>query len=91
MRTGLARKGTLTVGRDADLLLIDPECVRALEDDSIRSKVQWTPYAGRKVRGRMVSVYLRGRQICDEGRIVAPLGVGEFVAGTGHAHDRMKK
>lgn len=74
-RYGLAGKGSLAPGADADLVLADLSGTRVLRDDDIRSKAGWTPYAGRTVRGRVVASYLRGQ----------PTGelVGRFLPGPG--------
>lgn len=74
------RKGSLEVGADADLALVDLAAERTLDDASVVSKAGWTPYAGRKVRGRPVMVFSRGRLIAEQGRPVGEPGWGRFVS-----------
>ncbi|MDX3849211.1 dihydroorotase family protein [Streptomyces sp. AK02-01A] len=78
------RKGRLAAGADADLALVDPDAERTLRDEDMLSKAGWTPFHGRRVRGRVVRTYLRGRLIAEEGK---PSGegerAGEFVPGAG--------
>lgn len=57
------RKGSLLLGADADIVLVDPTASRTLRDADVLSKAGWTPYAGRTVTGRAVSTYLRGQLI----------------------------
>ena len=71
-RFGLPKtKGRIEVGCDADLALVDlqSEVVVRLEELFYRHKQ--TPYAGRKLRGRVVRTLLRGRTIFRDGIIVA--------------------
>src|SRR5581483_7401099 len=63
---GLAGKGRVEPGADADLALIDPHAGWTLSDDDVISKAGWTPYAGREVRGRVVATLLRGRVIARD-------------------------
>lgn len=59
---GLARKGRIEPGRDADLVLVDPEERHEIAGDRLHSKCGWTPYEGREgifpeltiVRGEVV-------------------------------------
>ncbi|MEU3185798.1 dihydroorotase family protein [Streptomyces sp. NPDC006923] len=78
------RKGRLAAGADADLALVDPDAERTLRDEDMLSKAGWTPFHGRRVRGRVVRTYLRGRLIAEQGK---PSGgaerAGEFVPGAG--------
>ena len=81
-RYGLAGKGRLAPGADADLVLVDPSSQSLIADEGVHSKAGWTPYAGRAVRGSVVSVLLRGVPVVDNGRVVtAPSG--QFMAGPG--------
>src|SRR5581483_4449768 len=60
---GLAGKGRVEPGADADLALVDPQARWTLTDDVVISKAGWTPYGGREVQGRVIATLLRGRVI----------------------------
>lgn len=79
------RKGALQVGSDADLVLVDLTAERTLEDAAVVSKAGWTPYAGRRVRGRPVMTFSRGRLVAQDGRPVGEPGWGRFLPGPGAA------
>jgi len=73
------RKGTLQVGADADVVLVDLTQERILHDQDVVSKAGWTPYAGRRVRGRVVATFVRGQQVAANGRPTGTLGWGQWV------------
>jgi dihydroorotase (multifunctional complex type) len=77
------RKGRLAPGSDADLILVDLGAERVLEDAAIISKTGWTPYAGRRVRGRVVKTLCRGVVVAEDGRPVADPGTGRYLPGPG--------
>jgi dihydroorotase len=58
---GIAGKGRIAVGYDADLTIVDLKAERVIEDKWIGSKCGWTPFAGRKVKGWPVGTLVRGR------------------------------
>lgn len=79
---GLASKGRIQVGADADLVVWDPEAERVLGPDTLHENVDWTPFAGLRVRGVPEWVLGRGEFLVEEGRAVAPEGRGRFLERT---------
>ncbi|AGN00491.1 dihydroorotase [Salinarchaeum sp. Harcht-Bsk1] len=43
---GLDRKGRIEAGRDADLVLVDPDATRPISGEDLHSNCEWTPFEG---------------------------------------------
>jgi dihydroorotase len=78
---GIAGKGRIAVGYDADLTVVDLKKERVIENAWIGSKCGWTPFAGRKVKGWPVGTVVRGRIAMWDGELGqaggAPVRFGE--------------
>ncbi|CAN7723454.1 dihydropyrimidinase [Rhizobium sp. LjRoot98] len=78
---GLApRKGTIGIGNDADLVLFDPASSRTISNENLHHAVDYSAYEGMRVRGRVVSVLLRGKQIVRDGEFCGEAGYGKFLS-----------
>jgi dihydroorotase len=69
---GIARKGRIAVGYDADLTVVDLKRRETITDQWVASRAGWTPYAGMAVTGWPVGTVLRGSRVMWEGELVAP-------------------
>ncbi len=66
----LPTKGRIEGGRDADLVLVDPDDVREIDGETLHSKCEWTPFDGHEgvfpeltmVRGTIVYERSDGRE-----------------------------
>ncbi|MFA5313487.1 MAG: hypothetical protein WC375_09270, partial [Methanomassiliicoccales archaeon] len=61
--------GGISVGYDADLMVIDPGRTVRIVGESLHSKCGWTPFEGWDAIFP-VSVFLRGEELIKEGSIV---------------------
>ena len=73
---GLERKGRLEVGADADIAIVDLDAELEISDDIVLSKIGWTPYAGRRVRGLVTTTLVRGRVVFKDGEVIGEPGWG---------------
>jgi dihydroorotase len=69
---GLAGKGRLAEGYDADLTIVDLKARRTLTHDGMASRVGWTPYDGMTVTGWAMATIIRGRVVMRDDELVAP-------------------
>lgn len=74
------QKGTIQIGSDADLTIIDPNATTVLEAKNMQTACGWIPYEGWKLKGHVVSTVLRGNVVMDHGKILGKPGNGKFVA-----------
>jgi len=76
---GLANKGSVEVGRDADLVLFDADASRTLRQTGLHHSSDFTPYEGLAVRGAVQSVLLRGEPVVRDGVFAGRRGAGRFI------------
>ena len=69
---GIARKGRVAVGYDADFTIVDLKRKETIRDEWIASRAGWTPYHGKSVTGWPVGTFVRGAKVMWEGEIVTP-------------------
>jgi dihydroorotase len=69
---GIANKGRIAVGYDADLTVVDLERSETIRNDWIASRSGWTPYDGVQVKGWPVGTVVRGVRVMWEGQLVTP-------------------
>jgi len=73
---GIARKGRLATGYDADLTIVDLKRRETITNDWIASRAGWTPYDGETVTGWPVGTVVRGNVVMWQGELVTP-GIGQ--------------
>jgi dihydroorotase len=69
---GIAGKGRIAVGYDADFTIVDLKRRETIENSWIASRCGWTPYDGVEVTGWPVGTIIRGRRVMWEGELVTP-------------------
>jgi dihydroorotase len=69
---GVARKGRIAVGYDADFTVVDLNRQATITNDWIASRSKWTPYHGRTVTGWPIGTLIRGRRVMWDGSLVTP-------------------
>lgn len=69
---GIARKGRIAVGYDADFTIVDLKRVETITDRWIASKCGWTPYDGKQVTGWPIGTVVRGNVVMWDGALETP-------------------
>lgn len=67
---GIAGKGRIALGYDADFTIVDMRERRTIENGWIASRAAWTPYDGREVTGWPKGTIIRGNRVMWEDEIV---------------------
>ena len=73
------RKGQLAEGADADIVVYDPNGTSRITAKDQIANVDYAPYEGFEVAGRIAQVWLRGTLAVDEGKVLEDRG-GQFIA-----------
>ncbi len=76
---GLRSKGAIEPGRDADLVLFDPEARRTIRTADLHHTSDYTPYEGLAITGAVRSVFVRGNPVILGEAFVGHRGFGRFV------------
>jgi len=74
------RKGVLTPGSDADIIIVDPAQEWTLGLESAKTALEYTAYEGYRAKGRVVKTFVRGTLVAEDGEIVCKAPLGRFVA-----------
>lgn len=73
------RKGTIQVGSDADLVIVDLDKKAKMTVRPEHGCYDYTPYEGWEVKGWPVLTMLRGNVLVEKGRLVAEPGIGKYI------------
>ena len=76
---GCEDKGSLAVGKDADIVLYDPEKTFTVHTDNMHSAYDHTIWEGHTFHGYPVRTYLRGQLVYEDGEFKGQPGMGKFV------------
>ena len=73
------RKGTIAVGSDADITLVDAEREWTFDPAALQTRSGRSPYTGRAFHGAVVRTIVRGTTVFDDGAFPVAAGHGRFV------------
>ena len=77
------QKGGITIGGDADLMVIDPSYSYTLTDENDPHAVDYSAYKGFQIDCGMKYVFLRGKLVVENGEFVGKAGQGHYIRSPG--------
>ncbi|MDR0874627.1 MAG: dihydropyrimidinase [Clostridiales Family XIII bacterium] len=75
------KKGAVEVGRDADIVIYDPQKRVTIRNKDMHGATDHTIWEGEYLRGYPVQTWSRGKLVCKDGKFLGEKGAGRFVAG----------
>jgi dihydroorotase len=69
---GIAGKGRIAQGYDADFTVVDMKASKTITHESMASRCGWTPFDGMEAKAWPVATFVRGTMVMCDGAIVAP-------------------
>ena len=69
---GIAAKGRIAAGYDADLTVVDLKRRETIGNSWIASRAGWTPYDGMTITGWPVGTFVRGHRVMWQGELLMP-------------------
>lgn len=87
------RKGTIQVGSDADLTIVDLQLEKTVSRELFGTWSDYTLYEGISLKGWPVITILRGRVVAQDGRVQIEPGYGKFIPrrATRHAINETRR
>ena len=73
------KKGTISIGSDADIVIIDPKKKVKITNSMLHQNVDYTPYEGMNVQGYPVLTIARGKIIVKDNVFIGKKGYGRFI------------
>ncbi|WP_254838887.1 dihydroorotase [Natronomonas marina] len=73
------KKGTIRVGSDADLAVVDLDETKTVTTELLQSGCDYTPYEGMSVTGWPTQTIVRGEVAYEDGEVVGEAGHGEYI------------
>ncbi len=67
---GLADRGRIKEGLIGDITVIDAKKEWAVDGSELETKCKWSPFEGRKIRGKTVRVIKKGKVVYEEGEFL---------------------
>lgn len=83
---GCTNKGSLDIGKDADIVIYDKDKDFTISVDNMHSDYDHTIWEGKTVHGYPIQTYLRGHLVYDNGKFVGEKGMGKFIKRAPHQH-----
>jgi dihydropyrimidinase len=81
------RKGTIAVGSNADLVVLDPQRHRVIDGAAMQSRAGYSVYDGWDVYGWPRFTISRGDIVLEDGEVIAPPGRGQWLRRAGCQRD----
>jgi dihydroorotase len=69
---GIAGKGRIALGYDADLTLVDMKARRTIRNEDQATRCGWTPFDGFEAKAWVMGTVIRGQQIMRDGELTTP-------------------
>jgi len=73
------RKGIISPGSDADLVIVDPSMEKTVRADELHMNVDYSVYEGRTLKGWPIMTFCRGKMVAEYGEFVGESGYGRFI------------